>query len=344
MRNPLLATASCLLILLSSISTAQQPQSKTVDVAQLRPRLSQALGEHLTIVKDELTRRSNWHGGQLFWLVYVQPKHVGHYALRYRYNYNGSHYSHVERELPFRAGKQGCLRDLQDNGLYARFCLGDTVILPIAIENYTEHEFSLKFTSEQMGEEIDTVLGEPKRSKDLPNNPVEEHLVYIGNNTHKSLHRAGGYTLERYATFEARKPGRFNLWLTSSEVHSAASPPEKGGTPIIVVDRMTPITGIAGRESLDGFTMGFNGQEYNSSSGGGTSYLTNVVILQTGDRFTFSFFTSSRTAKMEWAERNAQKFDEKQDVDPVIYKLPFSFDKDWGYNEWIKDYPPLSGK
>lgn len=338
MNKPLFLIAGCLLLLLAGISTAQKTQSKTIDTELLRTRLAAAFGDHLTITKHETTRRSNWHGGQLFWLVSIQPKRVGHFSIKYRYNFNGSLYSHVERELPFRVGKQGCLRGPQENGLYSKFCLGDTIILPIAIENFTEHEFSLKFTDEDVRDEPNSPSAD-QTSADQQPNPVADHLVYVSNRSAVSLHRAGGYTLNRYATFEARKPGRFNLALSSSEI-SPVVKPERGGLTIIVVDRTTPITAIAGREHVEGFTKGYDGREYSSSSGGGTSYLTNVLILQSGDRFTFEYDSERHSAAAERKDRADKAFGQQKGKPPVIYKLPFSFDPDWDYNEWIKDYLP----
>ena len=327
-----------LVVLLFGVAAAQKPQPRTVDTALLRTRLKTAFGDHLAIIKDETTQRSNWHGGQLFWLVYVQPKRVGHVSIKYRYNYNGSLYSHVERELPIRVGKQGCLRGPQGLGLYSKFCLGDTIILPIAIENFTEHEFSLKFTGEDVRDDPVSPSADPE-SVDLAPNPVADHLDYIGNRSHKSLHRAGGYTLHRYATFEAGKPGRFTLALSSSENRPVVIP-ARGGFTIIVVDRTTPITAIAGREHVEGFTKGYDGREYSSSSGGGTSYLTNVLILQSGDRFTFEYHSEMHSAEDERKERASETFGRPTDKSPVIYKLPFAFDPDWDYNEWIKNYLP----
>ena len=338
MNKPLSLTAGCLLLLLAGISTAQKTQSKTIDTELLRTRLTAAFGDHLTITKHATTQRSNWHGGQLFWLVYVQPKRVGHFSIKYRYNFNGSLYSHVERELPFRVGKQGCLRSPQENGLYGKFCLGDTIILPIAIENFTEHEFSLKFTDEDVRDEPISPSADSE-SLHLPPNPVANHLEYTGNRSHKSLHRAGGYTLHRYATFEARKPGRFNLALSSSDNRPVVIP-ARGGLTIIVVDRTTPITAIAGRENVEGFSKGYDGREYLSSSGGGTSYLTNVLILQSGDRFTFEYNSERHSADDERKEPASETFGPPKDKSPVIHKLPFAFDPNWDYNEWIKNYLP----
>jgi hypothetical protein len=328
----------CLVVLLGGIAAAQKPKPGTVDTALLRTKLKAAFSDHLAIIKHETTRRSNWHGGQLFWLVYVQPKRVGHFSIKYRYNYNGSLYSHVERELPFRVGKQGCPRGPQGHGLYSKFCLGDTIILPIAIENFTAHEFSLKFTDEDVRDEPFSASAD-QASVERPTNPVADHLDYISSSSHVSPHRAGGYTLHRYATFEARQPGRFNLALTNGENRPVAIP-ELGGYPIIVVERTNPITAIAGRENVEGFSKGYDGREYSSSTGGGTSYLSNVIILQTGDRFTFEYGSEIHSRDDEWKERADKTFGQQSEKPPVIHKSPFAFDPDWNYNEWIKEYLP----
>jgi hypothetical protein len=151
------------------------------------------------------------------------------------------------------------------------------------------------------------------------------------------LHRNGGYTLERYATFKAQRPGRFNLSLTSNPT---TVKPDKGGYPIIVVDRETPITGIVWKDNHEGFSRRPNGEEYSSSWGGGTSYLTNVLVIQTGDQFTFKFASVVRSARSEWKEREDKKFEDEEAVAPVVHKLAFTFDQTWGYNEWIKDSLP----
>ncbi len=332
----LVCMATSLLLLLGNVAIAQKKQDKSITIDQLRKQLTSVLGPTAIIVKDQLTRRSNWHGAQLFWLPSIQPKQVGHYSIKYRYKYNDPLYSHVERELLFRVGEKGCLRNPLGNGYYAKFCLGDTVILPIAIENYTEHEFTLKFTKEEIKDEVPDAGITPPEPQ--PDNPLSDHLVYVSSNSGISPHRNGGYTTNYSATFEARKPGRFNLQL-SNFPPSGVLTGVQGGTTVIVIDRTTPITAIAAREEVEGFTVGYDGREYVSSTGGTTSYITDVLIIQTGDRFTFHYSSVSVSAKREREERG-QKTVEEPVKPPFIQKLSFWFDGNSSYNEWIKDSLP----
>ncbi|HEY6804093.1 MAG TPA: hypothetical protein VI306_10975 [Pyrinomonadaceae bacterium] len=307
-----------------------------VALSKLRSHLSTALGTRASIVKDELNQPNNSARAGEYWLVHVKPKSTGHFAVKYRYNYNDKLYSHVERELRFRVGKTGCLRNPDGNGVYAKFCLGDTIILPIALENFTEHEFSLKFTDELVND--DSYADDRQPDKTLPPaNPASANLIYLGAYSATQLHRAGGYTLQRYAVFEARQPGRFTLALSNLPLSQNLSA-SAGGYSIIVVDRETPITALLANENVEGFSKGFNGQEYSSSTGSNTNYLTNVIVIQTGDRFTFNYASEVHSAREEWNERAKKTFDKPTLSPPSIAKLPFSFDPTWEYNNWIKDW------
>ena len=56
------------------------------------------------------------------------------------------------RQAEVHDGVKGCRRGVPSDGSYFRFCLGDTIIFPVAIYNFTEHEFSLtstEYTSDQ---------------------------------------------------------------------------------------------------------------------------------------------------------------------------------------------------
>ena len=137
---------------------------KSVDLQQLRSKFEAAVGKDFDVVKDELKGRSNARGGGTYWLAHLKPKHAGYFRLTYRYNYNGSHYSHVEREFSLNVGRKGCRRGVPSYGSYFRFCLGDTIIFPVAIYNFTEHEFSLtstEYTPDQdaVWEKVDPTFG-----------------------------------------------------------------------------------------------------------------------------------------------------------------------------------------
>ena len=48
-------------------------------------------------------------GGELYWLVYVKPRRIGHFALKYNYKYAGTEYPEEgENELIIRVGGKNC--------------------------------------------------------------------------------------------------------------------------------------------------------------------------------------------------------------------------------------------
>jgi hypothetical protein len=309
----------CATFIFLSLTPATRAQNVDPLIAS---QIYKAVGPHLTIVKLEAIQQSREMGSGTYLLVSVKPTRTGHFAFKYRYKYNQPLYSHVERELRMRVGKQGCRRGPLGYGRYSKFCLSDTIILPIVFNRFTEHEFSLVFTDEQVTDDVYADRIDPGSGS--PDNPASEHLALVETSEYKSLHRAGGYTLKRSATFEARLPGRFNLSLAS------------GSHPVIVVARDTPITALIGNDNVTGFTLGNNGQEYVSSTGGNDNYLTNVLILQTGDRYSFQYESIIYSAR---AEFSGAKPPEKAGP-PKIQMLPFTFDSNWSYNVWIKNYLP----
>jgi hypothetical protein len=327
MRKALAVSLTCLLFLTAGFtSTAQKSKSK-VNLSDLRTGLSKALAQHASIVKDQLNEANSSANAGSYWLVYIQPKNPGHFSIKYRYKYNAPLYSHVETELRFRVGQTGCRRGPFGYGRYAKFCLGDTIILPIALENYTEHEFSFKFTDEFVND-VDWTADTSLKTTAPTANP---HFAFVGARSAVQLHRSLGYTLQRYATFEAKAPGRFNVSVSTLPPSGATA----GGYPVIVLDKNTPITAVLASEQVEGFSMGFNGQEYSSSSGGNTSYLTEVLVIQSGDRFTFEYGTEVHSGR---SEREQKPVENKDLPPPYIERLPFAFDKTWGYTGWIKDW------
>jgi hypothetical protein len=318
-----------------------------VDLEQLRSKLEEAIGQDFEVVKGELKGRSNASGGGTYWLAHLRPKHAGHFKLTYRYNYNDPHYSHVERQFSLNVGWKGCRRGVPSYGSYHRFCLGDTIIFPIAIYNFTEHEFTLTSTGhtpeqDAVWEKVST--GPPDESLEhlRVNNPIAEQMRYVGSNSQKLLHRNGGYTLESYAVFEAQRPGRFNVALSAAftDLPSAvlSSVGTSNGTPIIIVARETPVTLLASRHEVRGYSMGYDGRERVSSTSG-DSFMTDLTILQPGDRISLKYYTTIRSARYERSERAAQ---DAPDVvpSPLISKLPFSLQAENNFTEWLMDYLP----
>jgi hypothetical protein len=330
MLKTLAVSVACLLVLGTGFRSAAQKSKTKVNLSHLRSGLAKALEGHALLLKDQLNEQNSSANAGSYWLAYIQPKKTGHFAIKYRYNYNGKLYSHVETELRFRVGKTGCRRGPLGYGRYSKFCLGDTIILPIAVENFTEHEFSFKFTDEFVND-VDWTTDTDLNTTAPTANPLSPNFAFIGARSAVQLHRSLGYTLQRYATFEAKAPGRFNLTVSTIPPAGATA----GGYPVIVLDRNTPITALLANEQVEGFSMGFNGQEYSSSSGGNTSYLTEVLVIQSGDQFTFEYGTEVHSGR---SEREEKPLETKDLPPPYIEKLPFSFDKTWGYTGWIQDW------
>ena len=138
------------------------------------------------------------------------------------------------------------------------------------------------------------------------------------------LHRNGGYTLEGHAVFEAQSPGRFNVTVSANyaDLPSAvlSGIGAGGGIPIIVVSRETPVTLLASSHEVRGYTMGYNGKEYVSSTSG-DAYMVDVMILQPGDRISLKYFTTIRSRNYERRERAAN---DSRSGDDLTEKVPLA--------------------
>lgn len=343
----------CALLLSSALPASAQRvrPGKSVDLEQLRAKFAAVVGKDFEFVKGELKGRSNLSGGGTFWLAHIKPRHPGSFKLTYRYNYNDPHYSHVEREFNLNVGRKGCRRGVPNYGSYHRFCEGDTIIFPVAIYNFTEHEFSL--TSTEYSPDQDAVWEKaypPEEGLERApvNNPIADQMKYVGSSSYKLLHRNGGYTLEAQAVLEAQSPGRFNLTLSAvypdlpSAVLSGIG--VGGGVPIIIVSRDTPVTLLASSHAVRGYTMGYDGREYVSSTSG-DAYMVDVMILQPGDRISLKYFTSIRSAnyeRREHAGKDTLSDDDAPDKvpPPQIFKNPFALKTEYNFTEWLVDYLP----
>jgi hypothetical protein len=376
--NCILLGALCLAFV-PAIAAQTGRRVRSIGREQLRSRFTVAAGKDFEIVKDEFKRSPNAGGGSNYWLVYIKPKQAGFFKLTYRYKYSDSHYSHVEREFGINVGQRSCRRGAPSAGSYYRFCLDDTIIVPVIIDGFTEHQFSL--TSSAYTPDQDLAY-EPAKSYSsaetsagpLVNNPLAEHLRFVSSESYRQLHRNGGYTLESYAVFEAVRPGRFNLDLSLNSDPSAAEPgvpralPASAklrttkkakrepfiksvdvvGIPMIIVSRETPVTLLASHHEVRGYTMGYNGEEYVSSVSG-DAYMVGVMILQPGDRISLKYFTTIRSREFERSQLTAT--DQADDSHsrselsdkvppPLIAKHPFALNTEYDFTGWLADYLP----
>jgi hypothetical protein len=320
---------------------------KQFDSSALRAKLSAAVSNDLEIVKDEIRERWSASGGSTYWLVHVKAKHSGDFTFTYRYKSVYPQYSHVERAFNLRLGPKGCRRGPPFTGSYSRFCVGDTIILPILVNNFTEHEFKLK--SSHYTKEDDAVFEQeqPRPSwEGLDRSPVSNsvrELRYVGRTSVKLPHSDGGYTLEAYATFVAEHPGRFNIAVSRQikKMPADLSNPWDALTsfPIIIVPSGTPVTLLASRHEVRGYSRGYDGREWVSSTSG-DAYMTDVMILQPGDYITLEYYTSVRgpgfeRQQLELAQNEIWR---PEAPPPQIVKLPFSPYKEHDFTEWLVDY------
>jgi len=321
----------------STLPAGRGDKLDLIDLNSLRAQFQKAVGNDFEVAKDEFKIRDNARGGGSYWLAHVKARHSGYYVLTYSYKENDPHYSHVERDFFLRIGPSGCHRGPPSTGSYARFCVGDTIIVPIIINNFSARAFELKSQKYSIA---DDDIFEKERPSELNAgtnaasvmNPAADLMRYVGSSSHKMLHRNGGYTLENFATFEAVEPGRLTLAVGTSP---RTSPDD--GVPIIIVALGTPVTLLASHQDVRGYSQGYDGREWVSSSSG-DAFMSNLMILQPGDRISVMYSSSRRSREFERNERSGSESLEQPP--PVITKLPFKLKTDYDFTEWLAAYLP----
>jgi hypothetical protein len=163
-------------------------------------------------------------------------------------------------------------------------------------------------------------------------NPAGEYLKYVRRRVGYMPHRNGGFTAEFHATFEAVKPGSFNLALAGRASDSTAPKlTASSSVPLVIVERDSPATVLAQYETVVGSDAKSGFSSYSSNE-----YLTGIKILQTGDRISLPYlrFSSRRTAPEEEIGLGQMT----KDAVPVIEQFPFQADPEDRFNEWIIEY------
>lgn len=314
------------------------------NLKQLRKLFNEATSQDFEIVKDIVNKRPAARGGETFWLVHVKPKRSGHYALKYTYKYTHkfSHPEEGENELIIRVGEKNCKRYNSNNLGLGNVCLGDTVIVPIRLDQRENHQFSLKSTYDD-GQNIGKTekIWTPAYTENLPViNQLEKHLKYLGTVRSVMPHRNyGAQTVTYTAYFEAKEPGRFNFATTTFADNEKISDAKEwnplDALPIIILKPGTPITALTYFEN----TINYSDNK-RFSGHAGNNFLTKLLILQPGDVFSveYSSFIEREEfgKKLTLTEKNINRENRKL----VMYKLPFVINKDWSYNEWLIDYLP----
>lgn len=317
--------------------------AQRAEATRLRGALETAVGEQFEVARGRLTRRSNWHGGGVYWLAYLRAKRPGQFSLNYRYRYRDHVnpqdplYTFVEHKTFVNVGPRGCPRRPRYNSV----CVGDTVILPFVFNDYTEHAFWIESqpyapadpsTEKSLRESEDAGL-----EREPVANPAENFMRYVGRRAYYSPHRAPGYTMTFTATFEAVKPGSFNLSvgtaLPAAGPTTLAETAAAGSVPIVVVAPDAPVTILSSGDNVRGYTERF-------ASNSGNNYLTTPVILQVGERLTLEYHSYRRRGLSAGGENKAVlEATVKQQV-PAITLLPFYADPTRDFNEWLVEFLP----
>ncbi len=321
--------------------------AQRAEAERLRGALAAAAGEHFEVARDRLTRRSNWHSGGIYWLAHLRARRPGGFQMTYRYRYNdrvNPHnplYTFVEHKTFVNVGPNGCARRPRSNSI----CVGDTFILPVVFNDYTEHTFQIEAQpyapADAATEKSLRAREEGSLHREPVHNPAGEFMRYVGRRAYYSPHRALGYTMTFHATFEAVKPGAFNLAV--SMPMSAAGPKTLANTagarsvPVVVVAPGTPITILSSGENVRGYTESF-------SSNSGNNYMTTPVILQVGERLTLQYLTYSHRGLSAGGEKKEALEATVEQQTPAITLLPFSVDPERDFNEWLVEFLPSRGR
>jgi hypothetical protein len=329
----------CLLLLFAGMSVGQTRKRKMLDAAVLRARLVAAFDQDFDLLKDEFKTR---RGGGIYWLAHLKPKRTGRFYLQHTYKDPHESYSHIEQEVRVGVAPKGCGRGLPFAATYTRICLGDTIIFPVCIDDFTRHRFKLIRADYPKADSDWKTFDDSRPEMRGPGfdrtpiaNPVVELLRYEGSYSVKAALAYPGYTIQWYAVFEAMKPGRFNLEVTAANASTTAA---FSIQPIIVVAPGAPVTMVAAQENLRFFSKRKQGQELRASSSG-NSYVMDLMILQPGDRISLPYHSFTRNLQYEGMYGTGITAD-PTDIKPVIIVHPFSLDPNYNVNEWVVGFLP----
>lgn len=296
------------------------------DTAQIRQAFAAALGGDFQIVRTELHSGLRERGGY-FWTAHVRPLRSGDYSLHYVHEYidrfkpHDPTYTHVEHTTAFSVGEAGCARRAEGRTA----CLGDVIVIPITAGDGWGPLGGHVFEASRRGDagawqRFEEPAPEDDRAATTPN-PAAPHLRYLGARLDDSPHRSLGETVHVSAVFEAGEPGALELAVASITV------------PVVVVARGTPVTVLLEHERIRQYH-----QTAPFASHLGSSYSTNVLLLQPGDRMDVEFLTRTIHGS-DFTDAEEEVF---RRTPPEIAVRPFRVDREWGFNAFIAGHLPAT--
>lgn len=317
-----LLRGTLLLAALAQGAPALAAQPALPDTAELRRAFAGVLGDDFEIVGTELHSGLRERSGT-FWLAHLRPRHSGDYQIRYTHAYidrvrlERPLYTHVEHTATIRVGEAGCLRRARAWDA----CLGDVVIVPVvagdAAGPFADHAFELT----RRGPGQDSPSARVQAVHHPISTPAEPQLRLVGTRVDEMPHRSLGATVEGNAVFEAAEPGALTLSLGGREV------------PVVVVARGTPVTVLLRNERVRSYhaTDGF-------SSHTGNQYLTDVLLLQPGDRVSLPFL--HRT--IHGADFTAEEREAFRRAVPDVAVHPFRVAVEERFNAFLAAHLPVA--
>lgn len=343
-----ISAAMCIIFIIAAAATAESAsnrraaQNRAVDKSSLRRAFIDEFGKDFQFIKGEMKTHTVESEKQSFWLAHIKPKRTGYFTLAYSYRYADKFYAEGAHRLPIAVSGNSCTRYPKVVRDIGYFCLSDTIIVPVRLDNRSKHVFSLEA---KYAEPADIEKGREfyeyfldRLNSEKVENPLEPNLKYLGKYRTENLYRNGGGTFLHHAVFEAAAAGRFNLVISND------SDTSKGGAtgafpsiPVLIVRPGTALTEIVPEERITYYTKG---RDYASDYK--NSFESNFLILQPGEIFTAAFMfymekpwylDEEKTGEPKRAPRNPNP-------SPLIRRQPFSLPLNSGYNEWIIDYLP----
>jgi hypothetical protein len=314
-------------------------QNSKPDAARLRKLFVNTFGADLELLSDEVKDMGTSLGR--YWLVRVRPRRSGFFVVRYGnlYRLKNRSFPFIDHELHIKVAERGCKRIFAKYRAYAYLCLGDSLLLPISLNDSTSLKFSRTSVDEKGARQEAEATEEPddlllaRLDQRAVENPASAYLKYLGRGYHFMPHRDLSWiTVTGRAAFEVKSPGRFNLRLSAGGPEPLKADREGRGVPLIIMPDGAPLTLIAPQERTVSYDERGQPRVYNSQV-----YQVSVLFLQPGDLLSLAFF-AGRWHRMTEEWKTIQPL--IKEVEPVIEQLPFSFKGGEGYDDWIIEYLP----
>lgn len=325
--KPLLFTLISLVAFTSAF--AQQPTKS--DLEFLRKNFAAHTSGQFEIVRDRVVEHSEeWRGGT-YMLIHIRPKKSGKYKLTYAHNVNNHElYRSSESEYLIRVGAKNCKRDINPHQPeWTLFCLGDTIVLPLRMQDTSNPSFRLESDLSSVPDRYPYYPSKNGVDKTpMPVNPLAKLIIYHGFHRLDQLSRAatGGGSMSYDAVFEAKTPGRFNIGITRTGVNDVRE------FPVIIVRPGVPVTALLPFEKITEYN-----KDKSYSSTNERSYKSTLEILQPGDTIRAGY---SVVIVPQGREALNFRMPGENESAPVITALPFKIADDNDYQAWIAEYLP----